>query len=455
MKLHESWSSKTTFILATLGASVGLGNLWRFPYVAGENGGGAFVLIYIAFVLIIGIPLVAAELAMGRSGAQSPINTIRQLQRKVGASPLWNCIGWLSVVIPFLALSYYSVIAGWSFDYLITAVNGGFADLSTVSSQAAYDSLLASPSKLTLWHSLYLAIVIFVVGMGIRRGIEKVALIMMPMLFVLLVVLAIYGLVAGDAARGIEFLFKPRFSELSGEGILTALGQALFSVSIGTGARLTFGAYLTKDINIPQSATILCLADTGASLLAGLAIFPIVFAAGLDPAGGPGLTFVVLPVAFGGMAGGSFFATLFFILFFFAAVTSSIAMLEPVVSWLEEHQGFQRFKVACFSGSAVWLIGLASVFSFNIWQDFKPLSIIPVFKDRNIFQILDFLIANLMLPANALLIALFAGWIISHKILYQELGFQDQWRFRGWLIPVRYVAPVALTATFIFYLLQG
>ncbi len=449
---REHWSSRTTFLLAITGASVGLGNLWRFPYIAGENGGGAFVLLYLVFILVIGIPLIMAELALGTKSGSNPVTTIKNISSEQQTGQYWQFIGWFSILAPLLATTFYSVIAGWSLYYLIKSLAFAFIGLNAEQAGVMFDTLLASPGLMVLLHTIYLGAVIIVVGKGIRTGIEMVTKIMMPMLLVLLILLAIYANLAGNAAASWRFLFYPDFSALTGQAILMALGQALFSVSVGTGAILTYGSYVSTRISIPKAAWTIGLVDTATALLAGLAIFPILFAANMQPAEGPGLMFVTLPIALGNMPGGALLSILFFLLLFLAAFTSSLAMLEPFVSWLTENRGVKRFRAAFSTGFFVWLVGLTTVFSFNLLQDFKPLNWLPLFEGRTVFSIIDFLVSNLMLPINALMIALFAGWALNRHFMLAQTGLNQQYSQHIWIYTTRYLAPAALAAVFFFNL---
>ncbi len=443
--IHEQWSSRWTFILATIGASIGLGNLWRFPYVAGANGGGAFVIVYLFFVFAISVPLMMAELSLGRRGQQSPVNTIRKLREESAAGGLWQLIGWFSILAPLMALCFYAVVAGWSLDYIARATAGGFVAIEPKQAGLLFDQLLASPWRLGMWYSLYLILTVYVVSKGVKQGLEKASNIMMPALFCMIIMLVIYAHITGDPMRAWSFMFNPDFSKLTSKSVLIALGQALFSVSVGTGALLTYGAYMSKNVNIISSSWIIALADTCAALMAGLAIFPIVFASGLNPAEGPGLMFISLPVALGQMPGGYFFAIVFFVLVFFAAFSSSLAMLEPFVSWLMEHKGYARVPVTVCTGFVVWCIGISAVLSFNILSDFTPLSFIPLYESSNMFDILDFTVSNIMLPINALLIAVFTGWVFGRHILRDEMEMKSEAGYRLWSFLVRYLAPVAVS----------
>ena len=447
------WSSKLTFLFATIGASIGLGNLWRFPYIAGENGGGAFIIVYLAIILLLCVPLIMAELALGRRGGKSPVMTMISLCKEGNHHGLWKCIGWLSVISPVCALCFYAVVAGWSLDYVLHALRGIFVSIAPADAESHFNNLLASPYRLTLWYTLYIAATVWVIGLGVRRGIEAVTVFMMPTLFIMIIILVIYGHIQGAPGRAWQFMFDPDFSSLTWRSLLMALGQALFSVTVGTGALLTYGAYLSRDMSLPGPSWLIATSDTLAALLAGLAIFPIVFASGLDPAGGPGLMFISLPVALGGMPAGHFFSVLFFVLVFFAAFTSSLAMLEPFVSFMED-KGYQRFTMSVISGSLVWLVGITAVLSFNVIKDFKPLSFIPLYQGKGMFNIIEFTVSNIMLPLTALLIALFAGWVMSAELLREEIGIKNATAFQLWRLLTRYIAPVGVGCVLVFGLIS-
>lgn len=447
------WSSRLTFLCATVGASIGLGNLWRFPYVAGENGGGAFIIVYLLIILLLCVPLIMVELAMGRRGGKSPVMTMISLCREGKHSGFWTAIGWLSVISPVCALCFYAVVAGWSLDYALHAMRGIFVSISPGDAERQFNNLLASPYRLILWYTLYIAATVCVIGMGVRRGIETVTSFMLPTLFFMIIVLVVYGHIEGAPGAAWKFMFSPDFSSLTWRSLLMALGQALFSITVGTGALLTYGAYLSRDISLPGSSWLIAISDTLAALLAGLAVFTIVFASGLDPAGGPGLMFISLPVALGGMPGGHIFSVVFFVLVFFAAFTSSLAMLEPFVTFMED-KGYRRVAMSVLSGSVIWLVGLSAVLSFNLIKDFKPLSLIPLYRDKNMFHIIEFSVSNIMLPLTAFLIALFAGWVMSAKLLREEIGIRNDTAFLLWRLLTRYVAPVGVGCVLVFGLIS-
>ena len=357
-RASQAWSSRTAFLLAAIGGAVGLGNLWRFPYVAGEYGGGAFVLVYLAFVFLLGAPLMAAEMLLGRRGHRSAVNSMAALVRDENASGIWKTIGWISVLVPFLGLSYYAVVAAWAIDYLAVAGGNGFSGFDGETSGRVFGERIDRPVYQSALHLLFIVMTVVVIARGVNKGIERATKVLMPLLFVVIVVLVFYGAIAGDFAAAARFLFNPDFAALTGEAILVALGQALFSLAVGVGLMITYAAYMPKEFPIRTSCTVICIGDTLAALLAGFAIFPIVFASGLDPAEGPGLIFVTLPVAFGNMPAGHLIGTLFFLLLLFAAYTSSIGMLEPIVSWLEDRRPGTRVSMAVVSGLIIWVLGL-------------------------------------------------------------------------------------------------
>lgn len=445
---HEKWSSGGVFVLATVGAAVGLGNLWRFPFVAGQNGGAAFVLIYIGCVLLLGVPLMTAELAMGRRGGGSPVATMRKLASESGSSKGWVAIGWLSLLIPVIGMSYYSVVAGWSVDYVFEAALNSFDGIDGRQSTNKFSLLLASPARLLFLQGLFIVSAVIVVARGVGKGIETVCKYMMPALFAILVILVVNAIFNADIKRGIDFLLNPDFSKITPKVVFMAMGQAFFSLAIGVGVMLTYGAYVPQTVSLPKAALTIAIADTLVSVLAGVAIFPVVFANGLDPGDGPGLMFVTLPIAFGNMPAGYIIGLMFFMLLFFAAYTSVLGMLEPIVSYLEEHRGFSRPKMTVSAGLVSFVIGISAALSYNTWSDVRPLSVVPYLADKNIFDLLDFSIANFLLPLNAMLIALFAGWMMARQSLLGELGITSVALSRLLQIVLRYLAPLLIFAIF-------
>jgi len=447
--IHGQWSSRFAFILAATGSAVGLGNIWKFPYITGENGGGAFVLVYLACIAVIGIPIMMAEVMLGRRGRQSPINTMRTLAYEEKANPHWQWLGWAGVVGGFLILSYYSVIAGWALAYVFRAGSGLFTGLTADGVQSIFSNLVSEPERLLAWHSIFIVMTMIVVSRGVSSGLEKAVRLLMPALMVLLLVLVGYAWNSGSFQQGLEFLFKPNFSAISANGVLIAMGHAFFTLSLGMGAIMVYGSYLPENMSIAKTSIAVSLMDTLVALLAGMAIFPIVFANGLEPSAGPGLIFQTLPIAFGHMDGGAFFGMLFFILLVFAAWTSSISLIEPAVAWMVENRGHSRIYASVLAGFVTWAFGLLTVFSFNIWSDIKLLSMFDMFKDSTIFDLLDYLTANIMLPLGGLLIAIFAAWKMSRESSIDEFSMGDGLAYKLWHFLVRYVTPIAVTIVFL------
>lgn len=438
------WSSRSTFLLAAIGCAVGLGNLWRFPYIAGQNGGSAFIMVYIGFVFILGVPLMMSELAIGREGKLSAVETMNRLIKR-GYHPVWKIIGWISILVPILGLSYYCVIAGWSAEYIFKAAMGDFTGVDAAGSGAIFQSAQDNVISSVAWFSIFLVTTVGIISMGVKNGLEKAVKIMLPALFVILVFLAIYAMVTADSAAAVEFLLNPDFSKLTPRAILEALGQALFSLAIGVGGLITYGAYLPDDVSLPKSAGLIAIADTMVALLAGFAIFPIVFEYGLEPGEGPGLIFATLPIAFGQMPGGILFGTLFFVLLSFAALSSTVGMLEPIVAWFVD-KGKSRPRMAWTSGAIAWSIGMFMVLSFNVLVDFKPLDFIPLYEGKNLFGIMDYTVANVLIPINALMIGLFAGWAMTNDMAERQFGFaHGSKEYTLWRISTKYIATFAIS----------
>ncbi|ALP52768.1 transporter [Candidatus Tenderia electrophaga] len=440
--MHGQWSSRWVFVLAATGSAVGLGNIWKFPYITGENGGGAFVLVYLVCIAGIGIPIMMAEVLLGRRGRQSPINTMATLAREAKHSPHWKYLGWSGVLAGFLILSYYSVIAGWALSYVFRAASGRFTDASADEVGAIFNNLLASPESLLAWHTIFMVMTMVVVARGVRHGLEKAIRFLMPALFMLLLIMVGYALNTGYFDEGLAFLFDADFSSLSGDSVLIAMGHAFFTLSLGMGAIMIYGSYVPEKASIAGTTFMIAGADTLVALVAGMAIFPIVFANGLEPGQGPGLIFVTLPIAFGQMPGGLFFGTLFFVLVVFAAWSSAISLIEPAITWLVENKGMKRATASIGAGIVTWFVGLGTVLSFNLWSGYTLF-------DKTFFDLLDYLTANIMLPLGGLFIAVFAGWIMTREATQDELRMRDHVGYRLWRFLVRYVTPAAVIVVFL------
>jgi NSS family neurotransmitter:Na+ symporter len=439
--LHGHWSSRMAFILAVTGSAVGLGNIWKFPYVAGQNGGGAFVLVYLACVAVIGVPVMMSEILIGRRGRRNPIATMALLGKEEGNFRHWQWVGALGVLAGVLILSYYSVIGGWTLAYVIESGSGAFSQAGTAEITAIRDNFLGSWKTVALFHTIFIALTIFVVGRGVERGLEQAVRFMVPALLVLMVILLGYSINSGYFAEGVAFMFTPDFSKLTWGSVLAAMGQAFFTLSIGMGAVMAYGAYLPEETSIAGSAAAVAIADTSIAILAGLVIFPLVFANNLDPADGPGLVFITLPLAFGQLPAGGFFSTLFFLLLSFAAWTSAISLMEPAVAWLVERFNRTRAEAAAMIGFFIWVLGLGTVLSFNVLSEFK-------FLRGTIFDNLDHLTINIMLPLGGLLITVFAGWVMCRNSTSEELGNSGE-LYKLWRVLTRFVAPIGILFVFL------
>lgn len=443
--IHGQWTNRTVFILAATGSAVGLGNIWKFPYITGENGGGTFVLVYLLCIALIGIPIMMAEVMLGRRGKQSPINTMVALAEEEHRNPNWVWLGWMGVVAGFLILSYYSVIAGWAMSYVFRTGGGMFIGVTADGANRIFTDLVSDPERLLAWHTIFMLITMMVVGRGVKQGLEKAVTYLMPLLFGLLIIIVIYAMTTGYFMQGVRFLFTP--GSIDGKGILIAMGHAFFTLSLGMGAIMVYGSYLSKEHSIVQASILIALADTVVALLAGLAIFPIVFANGLEPGAGPGLIFQTLPIAFGHMQGGTLVGVVFFTLLMFAAWTSAISLIEPAVAYLVENKGVNRIYASAWIGILTWFVGLGTVFSFNIWKD-KTLSIPYLFDNLTFFDTLDYLTANIMLPLGGLFIAIFAAWVMRQQSTKEEMGTYP-FIYKLWRFLVRFITPVAVIIVFL------
>lgn len=446
--IHGQWSSRMIFVLAATGSAVGLGNIWKFPYMAGENGGGAFVMVYLLCIAAIGVPIMMAEVLLGRRGRQSPINTMASLAKDAEASPRWHLLGWIGVISGFLIFSFYSVIAGWALAYVLEALSGSFNDLSGESSANAFVGHISNPGVTTFWHSVFSIMTAVVVAKGVKSGLERAVRILMPALFGLLLLLLGYAINTGFFVQGLHFLFDPNFADLSREGVLSALGHAFFTLSLGMGAIMVYGSYMPGKTQIATTTFTIAAMDTLVALIAGMAIFPIVFANGLETGAGPGLVFISLPIAFGQMPGGLFFGTVFFVLLSFAAWTSAISIIEPAIAFLVENRGWGRKRASTVVVGLGWALGLLTVMSFGGWG--FEFEFAGAKKTDGFFDILDILTTNFMLPLGGLAIALFAGWVMKRADTADELNVgEDTLRYGLWRVLVRFIAPAGVILFFI------
>ncbi len=446
--LHETWSSRFTFVMAAVGSAVGLGNFWRFPYEAGQNGGAAFVIVYIAAVFFVALPVLISEYVIGRRTGLSAVGATEALAEEAGQTKAWKIVGWIGMIAGFMIVSFYSVIAGWVMAYVPIFFSGAVTGISFTDAEKQFGDLVGNPSWVLGWHTAFMGLTAFVVARGLRGGIEVAANVLMPAFFVMLVGMVLYAGVVGDFGSAVTFLFTPDFNKISVEVILEAIGQAFFSVGVGSAIMITYGAYLTREEKIPGSALTVVSADTVVALLAGLAIFPLVFAVqGLEANGGPGLLFQTLPAAIGQLPGASFVGGLFFLLAFFAALTSAISLFEVIVAWSEDKLGLHRPEASLRWGIAAWGVGIGSVLSTSVWANFYPLNFGPFFE-KTFFDVLDVLTSNFLLPLSGILVSIFTGWIMSEKVMREELQLSDN-LFRIWQAMVRYVIPTLIASLLI------
>ncbi len=440
------------FLAAAVGSSVGISNIWKFTYVAGANGGGAFVIVYLLAVAFIAFPALIAEFLIGRRGGRSVVGTMNVLSERERISPNWRLYGYMAIVGVFLALSFYMVIAGWTVDYFISILKGNFKGVDGAGANQLFEKVTGNPMRLIASQATFIALSTVTVAYGIHKGLERILKWLTPALFLILLALLGYAIVEADFAAGVSFLLKPDFSKMTMNTVLMAVGQAFFSLGVGVGVLMTIGAYMDRGSSIVRGAIVVSIADVTAAMCAGLAIFPIVFAFGLSPAEGPGLVFVTLPIAFGQMIGGTYLGGLFFLLMAVAAFTSAVTLMETIVAWLEEATGWSRPKVAAITGFALWFVGLATVFSFNIWSGFHPLGFWEPAADKTIFDLLDYLVSNVIMPLGGILLGLLAGWALSREAVMDELGVGNSRFFRYWLFLTRYLVPVAVSFVFLFNL---
>lgn len=425
---HSTWGTRFGFLMAAIGSSVGLGNFWRFPYVAGENGGAAFIVIYLLCVVFIALPILMAELSVGRHARRSAVGSVRKMAFDAGAPGLWAVAGWVSMIAAVLILCFYSVVAGWVIAYVFKMGAGDFVGEAPEVISAAFGELVGDTNTVIGWHSAFMIVTVGIVSLGVTKGIERAVVILMPIFFLTLIGLVVYAAFTADMGAAMEYLFTPDFSEIGPQTFLAALGQAFFSIGVGGAIMITYGSYLPRTDNLTGSSVIIAGADTIVAIIAGLAIFPFVFAFALNPEAGPALFFQTLPSAFAQMPAGQYVGTAFFILAFIAALTSSISLLQVVVAFAEEHTDFGKTGSAIFFGIIIWLVGCGAAFSGDY------------------FNLLDILSGQVFLPLGGLLIALFTGWVVSRSLMRHELVGASDTVFAAWRFIIRYLAPIAVFA---------
>lgn len=443
MNQNKIWQGNWTFILAAAGSAVGLGNIWKFPYMVGTNGGSAFVLVYLLCILLIGLPVMMAETYLGRYGRKSPINSIKKLAIDFNLSPYWKILGWLGALAGLMILSYYSVFAGIAGAYIFNFMPANEIDPVKYSIDY-FNQFVNSPLKMIFWHTLFIGITCLIVGKGVVEGIGKTINFLMPTLFFLIILLCVYSSFTGDFLRAFYFLFDADFSKISSSVIIAAMGQAFFTLSIGMGAIMAYGAYMPEDQPIGRTIPIIIILDTSVAVIAGLTIFPIVFSNPLlSVSSGPGLLFETLPVAFSSLPYGGMFASIFFILISIAAISSSVSLIEPFTAWVEEQKILSRKLGVFILGLLAWLLGLGSIFSFNIWKE-------VTFFGFDFLSLMDFLTNNIMLPLGGLTICILVGWVLDKEQISKDIKLNSS-LYNFFIICLRYIAPISIGTVFLSF----
>ena len=429
------------FILAASGSAVGLGNVWKFPYITGQNGGGAFVLVYLVCIAIVGLPIMLAEFTIGRKTNLNPVGAFQKLR----PGTAWMGIGFMGVLAGFLILSFYGVVGGWTLAYVVNALTHSLDQFTNPADAGKFfGSFIGNTDKVLFYHALFMVMTVAIVIKGVHGGIEKACSVLMPTLVIMLVILMIRALTLDGAMAGLKFYLYPDFSKLTGDSVLLAMGQAFFSLSLGMGAMLTYGSYLPPEENLTSATLYVVLFDTLIALLMGLVIFPAVFAMGLEPTEGPGLVFSVLPAVFTGMPFGWAASILFFTLLAIAALTSAISLLEVVVAYFIDQKGWGRNKAVLVMGGVIFAIGIPSGLSFGLLADFKPLGM-------SFFDHVDNIASNYLLPIGGMMTAIFVGWVWGTREAHKEIERHEttfHWA-AYWEFVVRYIAPIAVAIVFL------
>ncbi len=438
----DHWSSRFTFLMAAVGFAVGLGNIWRFPYITGENGGAAFVIVYLLCAFGIGMPILIAELMIGRRGQASPPAAMAAVAMESARSRQWQWVGGMGMLAGYSIAIVYAVIVGWVLWYLFKAVTAGFIGVDAVNAAAQFNAVLADTAGMLFWTLMGLAITGLIIYAGVKNGIERAVVVMMPLMFLLLVGLALYNYFAGGFSAAIDWLFTPDFSKIGPDAVLAAIGQAFFSIGVAMGGMMIYGSYLPKSISIGQSALMVVIADTLVALLAGLVIFPAVFNYGLDPAAGTGLIFQTLPVAFAQMPGGQVFGVLFFTMLSVAGITSMVGLVECVNAWIDERYGMSRHRSTLLVVGSIAVLNVLSILSYNVWVDFR-------IGGLNFNDAVDYFSNQILLPLGGLLIAVFAGWVMTSRASRDELSSMHGLGYALWRFTIRFVVPPALVVIFV------
>jgi neurotransmitter:Na+ symporter, NSS family len=438
---RDSFGTKIGAIAAAAGSAIGLGNIWRFPYVTGENGGGAFLIVFVGFLILIGVPVMLSEFIIGRRAQRNAFGAFRKLK----PNQPWYLIGVIGIAAAFMILAFYSTIAGWTLEYLYRSLINGFSGKSTTELQGIFETFVQSGFMPVVWQIVFMFLTALIVWKGVKNGIEKYAKILMPVLLVIIIIIAVRSLTLPGAMQGLTFLFRPDFSKIDANVLLMALGQAFFSLSIGMGALITYGSYISKNDNLSNTAFAVTGADALIAILAGVAIFPAVFAFGIEPDAGPGLVFITLPNIFQQMTGGYFWALIFFVLLTVAALTSTISLLEVVVAYFSEELKMTRHRATIIAAVSITFLGVLCTLSQGPWSKLG-------FFRGTLFDDLEFLSANVMLPLGGLLIVIFIGWFMGVKNVKSEISNDHTHKaklFGLFMVILKFIAPIAIALVFL------
>ena len=446
MSADQRMVTRFGFILAVAGAAVGLGNIWRFPYMAGENGGSLFLIFYLLFVFLLGVPAMAAEILVGRAGRATPASSLRQLAVASGAAKSWEKVAWCGMLAALMVLSFYSVVSGWGGYYLIQSVGGHLSGLGSEELGQFFGNFLDQPELLILFNSLFIFITLAVSGQPVAKGVERLNWLLMPLLYVILILLVIYAIGLPGFDKAIDYLFSPSWEAINVRVLVEAMGHAFFTLAVGACCLMAYGAYMPKGQSILGAVSVVVFLDLLVSVLTGIATFAVVFSDGLDPSSGPGLMFITLPRAVNAMPMGHIILPVFFILFMIATWTSSINLAEPLVASTARRFRVRRGKASCLVGLVVWCLGLIPALSFNLWKDIK-------IAHQGIFDLWTGLATNVLLPLTALLVLIFVGWILPRRLVMKELAIKSLAVEHYWVSLFRYVSPGLVLVVFFFGLL--
>lgn len=433
-----NFSSKMAVVAAAAGSAVGLGNIWRFPYELGQYGGAAFLLLYVLFVILLGIPIMLSEFAIGRRGQSDAAGSFR----KINPGSKWWLIGVMGVVSAFLIMGFYSVVSGWTLEYIYQAITNQFAGKDAATLAANFSTFSSDSVRPLVWTVIFMVVSATIILLGVKDGIEKSTTFLMPLLFVIIVALGVRSVTLPGGAEGLRFLFHPDFSKINSSVILSAMGQAFFSLSLGMGCMITYGSYVSKRNNLSHTVAEVTILDSLVAVLAAVAIFPAAFSLGINPGQGPELVFITLPNVFANLPGGQLWAVLFFILLSVAALTSVISLLEVVVAYITEEFKLKRVPVTISVVIAVLLLSVLSSLSFGSWKEVKVLGM-------TFFELFDNVTSKVLMPLGGLLISLFAGWVMPANLLKQEISNEGALKLRlftVYLFLIRYIAPLGIIA---------